>query len=121
MWSHHRANDLFQKLIIYGRFFTKPIRIQPLGVRVFVELDKSKSEKLEANLFHKEQVNHGKVVDVVPGSIVDGKRLQMTLQFEDQKVLLPTFGGQVVKNENQEDCIQLLMKKIFFQYSFKHM
>ena len=91
----------------FGRLFAKPINIQPLGARVLIELDKNKSEKV-GSLYvpqgAQEQVNQGKVVAVGQGAIVDGKRLPMTLQV-GQKVLMPTFGGQVVKYENKEYTI----------------
>ena len=90
-----------------SRFFSKNLKIKPLGARVLVEMDKSQNEmvgRLYIPQTATEQINQGTVVAVGPGAYVDGKLMPMTLQV-GQKVLMPKFGGQTVKFGKEEYTI----------------
>ena len=81
--------------------------ITPLGSRVVIQLNKKQADKVGQIYVPdsaKKQVNQGEVKAVGPGALVDGKRLPMTLKV-GMKVLLPDFGGQVVKLGKEEVTI----------------
>ena len=90
----------------FGRLFASKINVRPLGPRILIELDK-KNDKVNG-LFVPEtaqqQVNQGTVLAVGNGRLVEGKRIPCEIKV-GQRVLLPTFGGQVVKLNNQEYTI----------------
>jgi chaperonin GroES len=90
----------------FSRSFAKALNVKPLGARVMVEVDKAgdKIGSLYVPESAKQQTNQGVVVAVGPGAYVKGKLLPMTVQL-GQKVLLPSFGGQVVKIEKDEYTI----------------
>ena len=87
--------------------FSSLASIKPLGSRVVVELNQKQGDKV-GSLFvpdsAKKKVNQGTVIAVGPGALVDGKRLPMNLKV-GMKVLLPDFGGQVVKMGKDEVTI----------------
>jgi chaperonin GroES len=89
-----------------SKFFSKTLNIKPLGARVVVELDKASDKigSLWVPESAKQQTNQGVVLAVGPGSVVKGKQLPMTVQV-GQRVLLPSFGGQVVKIDKEEYTI----------------
>jgi chaperonin GroES len=89
-----------------GRFFSKSLSFKPLGGRAVVELDKTgdKIGSLWVPESAKEKTNQGVVLAVGPGRVIKGKQLPMTVQV-GQRVLLPAYGGQVVKIEKEEYTI----------------
>ena len=84
------------------RFKTIPIR--PLGSRVVVELNKQAQNKI-GGLYIPESAqqapNQATIVAIGPGSKIQGKFVPTTLKV-GQKVLMPTFGGQVIKYQSDE-------------------
>ena len=84
--------------------FASFLGIKPLGSRGVVELNKAGAGKI-GNLYvpdsAQKAINQGTVKAVGPGAICDGKILPMTLKV-GMKVLLPQFGGQVVKIGKEE-------------------
>lgn len=89
----------------FARFFGK-LPIRPLGPRVVIELDKKK-EEVNGILLPttvQQQINQGKVLAVGPGRKVDDKLLPITLKV-GQRVLIPQYGGQVVKLGKEEYTI----------------
>ena len=88
---------------IFGLRF-KAIPIKPIGSRIVVELNKQNAGKI-GNLYvpdsAQKPTNQATVVAVGPGNRVDGKLVPTTLKVGD-KVLLPQFGGQVIKYEREE-------------------
>lgn len=84
--------------------FASKLKIRPLGSRVIIKIDDGNKEKV-GNIYVPEaaqkSTNQGTILAVGPGAFSDGKRLPMSLKV-GQKVLLPQFGGQVVKIDNQE-------------------
>ncbi|OHT16473.1 10 kDa chaperonin [Tritrichomonas foetus] len=90
----------------FSRFFSKQLQIQPLGPRVLIQVE-SNAEKV-GKLFVPEtaqqQSNQGVVKAVGPGRFENGKLIPSTLKVGD-RVLLPQFGGQVVKFEKKEYTI----------------
>lgn len=91
----------------FTRFFAKELSIVPIGSRVLVELDNSSKEKV-GNLFVPEtaqqESNQGFVKAVGKGRYEEGKFIPTTLKVGD-KVLMPKFGGQVVKLNKKEYTI----------------
>jgi chaperonin GroES len=88
------------------RSFAKSIGIKPLGARVALELEKAadKIGSLYVPESAKQQTNRGTVVAVGPGALVDGNFVPVTLKV-GQKVLLPAYGGQVVRLNKEEFTI----------------
>jgi chaperonin GroES len=88
------------------RHFAPALNIRPLGARVVVELDKA-AEKV-GNLIVPEsaqqKVNQGTILAVGPGAYVKGKTIPVAVKI-GQRVLLPAYGGQVVKLEGKEYTI----------------
>jgi chaperonin GroES len=89
-----------------SRFFASALNIKPLGGRVLVELDKAteKVGSLYLPQSAQQQTNQGKVLAVGPGALIDGKIVPVTVSV-GQRVLLPTYGGQIVKLEKAEYTI----------------
>jgi chaperonin GroES len=85
------------------RSFVTSVPIKPLGTRVAIELEKAadKIGSLYLPESAKQQTNRGTIVAVGPGAHVDGKFVPVTLKV-GQKVLLPAYGGQVVKLNKEE-------------------
>lgn len=91
----------------FSRFFAKGLAIQPLGARVLIELDRMNTEKIGSLIVPQtaqKESNQGFVKAVGPGDYVDGKLVPTTLKVGD-KVLLPQYGGQVVKFNKKEYTI----------------
>lgn len=89
-----------------GCFFKSKLGIKPLGPRVVVELDKKK-EKVSGIYIPdsaRQEINQGTVLSVGQGRRVNDKLIPITVKV-GQKVLLPQYGGQVVKLNNQEYTI----------------
>lgn len=86
------------------RSFARHMR--PLGSRVLVILNKAATGKV-GSLYvpetAKEEPNQGTVSAIGSGHVVDGKTIPMQVKVGD-KVLLPKFGGQVVKM-GTDDCM----------------
>lgn len=82
----------------------KSIPIKPIGSRVIVELLKDKVGKI-GSLYVPESAqqtpNQARVVAVGPGQKVNGVFCPTTVKV-GQKVLMPQFGGQVIKYEKGE-------------------
>ena len=82
----------------------KKIPVKPLGSRVIVELNKENQGKI-GSLYVPESAqktpNQATVVAVGPGAKVNGIFVPTTLKV-GQKVLMPQFGGQVIKYEKGE-------------------
>ena len=89
-----------------SKFFSK-LSIQPLGQRVVVQLNEAKKGKV-GSLYVPEttqqEINEGTIVAVGPGKRVGCKTIPISVQV-GQKVLLPKYGGQVVKIDRQEYTI----------------
>lgn len=106
-WSVHIISMISTVSSALSRFFSKNLKIKPLGARVLVELDKGRKEKVGSLYVPQtaaEQINEGTIVAVGPGAYIDGKLVPMTLQV-GQKVLMPKFGGQTVKFGKEEYTI----------------
>ncbi|KAK8895596.1 hypothetical protein M9Y10_024066 [Tritrichomonas musculus] len=91
----------------FARFFTKELSIQPIGSRILVELDRSNQEKVGGIYVPQtaqQESNQGIVKAVGPGRYEDGKLVPTTLKVGN-KVLMPKFGGQVVKLNKKEYTI----------------
>ena len=82
----------------------KTIPIKPLGSRIVVQLIKGTQDKV-GSLYVPESAqkapNTATVVAVGPGSKVKDVFVPTTLKV-GQKVLMPQFGGQVIKYQNEE-------------------
>jgi len=80
------------------------LNIKPLGTRVVIELEKSIKEKV-GNLYVPEsaqqKTNQGTIRAIGTGRVYKGKNIPMVVSV-GQKVLLPQFGGQVVKIGKEE-------------------
>ncbi|OHT00491.1 10 kDa chaperonin [Tritrichomonas foetus] len=90
----------------FGRFFASKLGIRPLGPRVVIELDK-KEEKvggLYVPQTAQQQIHQGTVLAVGQGRYIEDKLIPCTVKV-GQRVMLPQFGGQVVKLNNQEYTI----------------
>jgi chaperonin GroES len=90
----------------FARFLTASSNIKPLGGRVLIELEKAaeKVGSLYLPQSAQQQTNRGKVLAVGPGALIDGKVIPVSLKV-GQNVLLPSYGGQIVKVEKQEFTI----------------
>ena len=84
------------------RFKTIPIR--PLGSRIVVELNKKQQDKI-GGLYVPQSAqqtpNQATVIAVGPGAKIRDTFVPTTLKV-GQKVLMPQFGGQVIKYQNDE-------------------
>jgi chaperonin GroES len=83
--------------------FSTALKIKPVGNGVIVDLEKA-SEKVGRILVPeaaRQQTQQGIVLAVGPGALVDGERVPMNVKVGD-RVLLPSFGGTVVKLDNKE-------------------
>jgi chaperonin GroES len=89
-----------------SRFFAKALGVKPLGARVLIELEKAadKVGSLYVPQSAQQQTNQGTVLAVGPGALVDGKRVPVAVKV-GQRVLLPQFGGQIVKLSKDEYTI----------------
>lgn len=89
------------------RFLGKKLTIKPLGSRIVVEMNKEMKQKV-GNLYVPESAqkapNQATIVAVGPGSKRDGVFVPTTLK-KGQKVLMPEFGGQVLKFDGFEYTI----------------
>jgi chaperonin GroES len=85
------------------RSFANVPPIRPLGGRVLIELDKAaeKVGSLYLPQSAQQQTNRGTILAVGPGAIVDGKSVPIGVKV-GERVILPSFGGQVVKIEKNE-------------------
>jgi chaperonin GroES len=101
-----RISTMLKGFSHFSRGFTAKLTIAPLGSRVIVQLDKAaeKVGSLYVPQTAQQQTNQGEVLAVGPGAVVDGNTLPMTLKV-GQRVLLPAFGGQVVKLGKDEYTI----------------
>ena len=83
------------------------LKIQPLGERVVVQLNEAKKGKV-GSLYVPEttqqEINEGTILAVGPGKRNGDKIIPMSVKV-GQKVLLPKYGGQVVKIDRQEYTI----------------
>jgi chaperonin GroES len=88
------------------RLFAKAPPIRPLGSRVLIELDKAaeKVGSLYLPQSAQQQTNRGTILAVGPGAIVDGQHVPIGVKV-GERVILPSFGGQVVKLEKNEFTI----------------
>ena len=89
-----------------GCFFKSKLGIKPLGGRVVVELDKKK-DKVNGIFVPEaaqQQINQGKVLAIGQGRRINDKVIPITVKV-GQRVMLPQYGGQVVKLNNQEYTI----------------
>lgn len=89
-----------------GHFFKSKLGIRPLGPRVVIELDKKK-DKVNGLFIPeaaRQEINQGTVLSIGEGRRVDDKVIPITVKV-GQRVLLPQYGGQVVKLNNQEYTI----------------
>ncbi|EAX88170.1 chaperonin, 10 kDa family protein [Trichomonas vaginalis G3] len=88
-------------------FAAKKVTIKPLGSRVVVELNKAGKQKV-GNLYVPESAqktpNQATVIAVGPGQKRNGVFVPTTLK-PGQKILMPEFGGQVLKFEGYEYTI----------------
>jgi chaperonin GroES len=83
--------------------FSTSLKIKPVGNGVIVDLEKA-SEKVGRILVPEaaqQQTQQGVVLAIGPGALVDGERVPMSVKVGD-RVLLPSFGGTVVKLDNKE-------------------
>ncbi len=81
--------------------------IKPLGDRVVIKMMEAQTTTKSGILLTgsaKEQPQEAKVVAVGPGSIVDGKRIEMEVKIGD-KVLYSKYSGTDVKHEGEEYII----------------
>ena len=89
----------------FSNFFSaRSLSIVPLGARVLVELDNTTNTKV-GSLYVPETAqrtpNQGIVKAVGPGHFENGKVVPLTVKVGD-RVLMPQFGGQVVKYDKKE-------------------
>jgi chaperonin GroES len=87
----------------FRALFSAALKIKPVGNGVIVDLDKA-SEKVGRLLVPEaaqQQTQQGVVLAVGPGALVDGERVPISVKVGD-RVLLPSFGGTVVKLDNRE-------------------
>ena len=81
--------------------------IKPLGDRVVIKMMEAETTTKSGILLTgsaKEQPQEAKVVAVGPGSIVDGKRIEMEVKIGD-KVLYSKYSGTDVKHNGEEYII----------------
>ena len=81
--------------------------IKPLGDRVVIKMMEAETTTKSGILLTgtaKEQPQEAKVVAVGPGSIIDGKRVDMEVKIGD-KVLYSKYSGTDVKHEGEEYII----------------
>ena len=81
--------------------------IKPLGDRVVIKMMEAETTTKSGIVLTgtaKEQPQEAKVVAVGPGSIVDGKRIEMEVKIGD-KVLYSKYSGTDVKHEGVEYII----------------
>ena len=83
------------------------ISIKPIGDRVVIKMMEAETTTKSGILLTgsaKEQPQEAKVVAVGPGSIVDGKRIEMEVKIGD-KVLYSKYSGTDVKHNGEEYII----------------
>jgi chaperonin GroES len=87
----------------FRSLFSTAFPVRPLGGRVVIELDKANEKvgRLIVPETAQQQTNKGVVRAVGPGARVDGRVIPPAINVGD-RVLLPQFGGQVIKVDKKE-------------------